>query len=60
MSLGVIPMIWFEFFRILVKNHKKERTRKTRHHGPLRRGEGCLVMVRPWAKKRLPHGFAAA
>ena len=40
MSLGVIPMFWFEFLRILVKNRKKERTRKTGHHGPLRYSEG--------------------
>ena len=33
-------MFWFEFLRILVKNRKKERTRKTGHHEPLRRSEG--------------------
>ena len=35
-------MFWFEFLRILVKNHKKERTKKTGHHGPLRHNEGHL------------------
>ena len=40
MSLGVIPMFWFVFLRILVKNRKKEITRKTGHHGPLYRSEG--------------------
>ena len=33
-------MFWFEFLRILVKNRKKERTRKTGHYGPLRCSEG--------------------
>ena len=55
MSLGVIPMFWFEFLRILVKNRKKGKTRKkkTGHHGPLRYSvaprysEGCLAAVRP-------------
>ena len=49
-------MFWFEFLRFLVKNHKKERTRKTEHHEPLRRNEGhprCDEIVR--RSKGLPH-----
>ena len=40
MSLEVILMFWFEFLRILVKNRKNERTRKTGHPEPLSRSEG--------------------
>ena len=52
MFLGVIPMICFEFLRILEKkNHKKGKTRKTGHQRPLRRGE----VEEP---ERPPLGFA--
>ena len=60
MSLGVIPMMYFEFREFLVKNRKKGKIRKTGHHGPLRRGvalrhsKGCLVAARPKGQKGPP------
>ena len=32
-------MMYFELREFLVKNRKKRKTKKTRHHGPLRRRE---------------------
>ena len=49
MLLEVIPMICFEFLRILEKNHKKEKPENMDKHGLLRGSVGnprCGVALR--------------
>ena len=46
MLLRVIPMICFEFLRILEKNRKKGKPKNLGKHEPLHRSVGCLAAAR--------------
>ena len=47
MSLGVIPIFWLEFLRVLEKKKlKKEKPGKFGIFEPLRRSEGCVALQR--------------
>ena len=61
MSLAVILIFWFEFFRILVKNRKKEISRKIEHYEPLccsvlRRSEGLPRRGEAEGPEKAPSG----
>ena len=71
MLLEVIPMICFEFLRILEKNHKKGKPKNLGKHGLLRhsvrnprrgvaqrRSVGCLAEGEAKVPKRAPLGYA--
>ena len=55
MSLGVIPIFWFEFLSYFLRKSQKGAKRKTgQKMGPFAAVKGYLVAARPKGQKRPP------
>ena len=58
MSLGVIPMFWLEFLRILVKITKRKEREKLGITGPFVVAKGTLAEAKDFAAAKGNHAAA--